>query len=512
MAPFLALFMASQNSIMAWAEDKVPTFRFQMLSEPTTLDPAKIDGNEGHFLLSLLNRGLYKFHPNKGLLLEGAKRCERIEPLKLRCFINPNHKFSSGDVVTAADYVRAFHHLIDPKSKAFEAGLLLNLKNARAIFNGKLPLSALGIDALAADRLEFRFEEPDFDFEYKLASPLLSPWKNLPQIQEASAILSTGPYKIKEWKPQSKIIFEANPFYASPSNPKKNSSRPLVEALFISDDVTALALYETGRLDLVRRLPTILIPKYEKMPDFFQTPLARFDYIGFGDGIKESRDLRRALALSVDYEGLKKAFFALGRPGCPSFSEGYMDQQRCLSFDPQGARKAWEKVPLPLREKTHTFYVNSTGGPDLLRGAQWYQAQWKKNLGLKTEIRAMEQASHLQMLQSKPLGIFRKGYSLDRPTCLAAVETFETGHPENYIRLDSAKYNQWIRELRRASKPADQKKLCGKIISFLLDEAHFIPQGRIHFSLLVRPSFKGVLISELNVLDLTDLQFVTEQH
>ncbi|MBX9768910.1 MAG: hypothetical protein K2X47_16675 [Bdellovibrionales bacterium] len=481
-------------------------FRFQLFQEPTSLDPAQIDGNEGHFLLSILNRGLYKFSQKHGLKTEGAKSCAR-QPLALTCTLHPKHRYSSGERVLAEDYVRAFRHLINPKSNAFEAGLLLSLKNAKEILAGKLPPESLGVRAVLPHQIQFSFREPDFDFEYKLTSPLLAPWRTLPDLEKANSVWSTGPYKIKEWKPQSKIVFENNPYYefTTEKTPAKNM-RPPVEALFVSDDATALSLYETGRLDLVRRLSTILIPKYEKTPDFFQTPLARFDYIGFGEGA--SRDFRRALSLSADYDEFRKAFFALGRPGCPSFPEEYMDQPRCLKFDLAEAKKAWGLVSPQLKEKTHTFFVNATGGADLLRSAQWYQSQWKKNLGLKTEIRSLEQTSYVQLLKTKPPAIFRKGYSLDRPSCLAAVETFEKNNPENYLRLDSTEYDGLVKALRSTADPSARKKLCGKIISFLLSEGHFIPQGRIHFSLLIRPSFRGWEISELNLLDLSGLHEV----
>lgn len=484
-------------------------FRFQLFQEPTSLDPARIDGNEGHFLLSILNRGLYKFSQKHGLKTEGAKTCQRSQPLTLTCTLHPKHRFSSGERVVADDYVRAFRHLIDPKSKAFEAGLLFSLKNAKEILAGKLPPESLGIQSLKTDQVRFSFHEADFDFEYKLTSPLLAPWRTLPNLENAKELWSTGPYKIKEWKAQSKIIFESNPYYefSTEKRPPKGP-RPAAEAIFVSDDATALSLYETGRLDLVRRLPTILIPKYEKLPDFFQTPLARFDYIGFGEEAGLSREFRRALALGADYDEFKKAFFALGRPGCPSFPEEYMDKPHCIKFDLAQAKKSWTEVSPQLKEKTHVFFVNATGGTDLMRSAQWYQSQWKKNLGLKTEIRAMEQTSYVQLLQTKPPAIFRKGYSLDRPSCLAAVETFEKANPENYLRLDWPEYNGWIKELRGTSSPAARKRICGKIISSLIEEAYFIPQGRIHFSLLIRPKFKGWEISELNLLDLGDLSEV----
>ncbi len=86
----------------------------------------------------------------------------------------------------------------------------------------------------------------------------------------------------------------------------------------------------------------------------------------------------------------------------------------------------------------------------------------KKNLGWTVELRGQEQAVYLARLRDKPPDVFRKGVSLDRPTCLAALEVFLKGNPENYIALDDPKYEPWWPRCAGAKPSPPAKKAAGK--------------------------------------------------
>ena len=151
------------------------------------------------------------------------------------------------------------------------------------------------------------------------------------------------------------------------------------------------------------------------------------------------------------------------------------------------------------------FRFSSQGGEDIARAAEWFQGQWKKNLNILVELIPQEQLMYLQNLKSNPPAIFRKGVSLTRPTCLAALELFVTGHPENYIRLSDVKYDQLVNKLSTASKPEDKKRACRKGIEYLLNSHRLLPLGEMYFTMLASPKFKGWDVNEINQFDLTDL-------
>jgi len=176
-----------------------------------------------------------------------------------------------------------------------------------------------------------------------------------------------------------------------------------------------------------------------------------------------------------------------------------MDKVSCLNG--QLTRKA----PIELPDKPLKFGFSKMGGDDVARGAEWFQAQWKKALGINIELQAEEQISYLQTLRKNPPDIFRKGVGLERPTCLAAIEIFSRGHPENYIGLDDPVFESWLTKLKRASRETERKKLCRQTIEYLLSTHRLIPLGEMYFTLVASPKYAGWTLNSLNQLDLSQL-------
>ena len=102
--------------------------------------------------------------------------------------------------------------------------------------------------------------------------------------------------------------------------------------------MTAYRLYLGHQLDFLRRVPSNLITHLKNRKDFYQIPMARFDYLGFGQELMKDHELRQALIHSIDYKTLKNLLKALGRPGCPSLPSDWMDQVPCYEFDPKKAK------------------------------------------------------------------------------------------------------------------------------------------------------------------------------
>lgn len=498
MLPLLLIILAFSGGASA-VEPGRESFRFHLLSEPHSMDPQRADGSGGNYVFQNIYRGLFRFHSARGLIPEGAKSCQR-RPHKLICTLNPNHRWSNGVAIRAEDYVQSFQRVIDPAQKSRASEMLLNLKNARAIAEGKLPATRLGVSALSASRLQFEFSVDDPEFEFKLINTALVPWPpgGLLEREDSPKMLFSGPYKITEWKPNHFVHLTANKSYGLPAA----ETRPDLEAVFIESDPTALRLYESGKLNFLRRLTAGEIPRYKGAKDFLQVPMARFDYVGFGPSLEPYEKLREALTESVDFASFLLLFDTKGPPGCPSLPAKLLDRTVCMKFTPELAKRA---LPPPTEVPKLSFHFSRMGGDDISRAAEWFQGQWKKNLGVLVELSSQEQIVHLQNLRSNPPAIFRKGVNLDRPTCLAAVELFTTGHPENYIRFHSPTYDKLVERLRVARGVTAKRVACRQAIETLMASHRLIPLGEMYFTILMNPKFQSWDLNELNQLDLTNL-------
>lgn len=497
---FLLLILTAPRT---WSADS-EVFSFHLPSEPHSLDPALLSTNDSSYLFANLYRGLYKYHESTGLVPEGAKSCVWKDAKHLRCTLQENLKWSDGTPITHEDYLRAFRRLVSASGKSLGVELLKNIEGALDIHLGRKPLTALGIQSPEKGRLEFSFQTADPDFLYKLTSSILVPVHSeaFPAREQAASAFYNGPYKIGNWQIGKRLHLIPNPNYQGGFN-----KRPDVDVYFIDEDQTALNLYDQGKLKFLRRLPTLYIDKYRKRSDFLQMPVARFDYLGFGPELQKYPELRTALAYSLDFKELKTLYQALGIPGCPSFSEKFMDRPHCFEFDLKKAKEALAKVPTDVIAKRWKLGFSKLGGDDIKKGAEWFQAQWRKNLGLTVDLEQSEQGVYLNLLRTHPPDLFRKGVGLERPTCLAALETFSRNGPENFLHLELPEYEKIMTKLALAKSEGEQRRLCGEGVQFLLDQRLFIPLGRIHFTMLADPHFKGWRLNEMNQLNLENLQY-----
>lgn len=474
-------------------------FRFHLFMEPSTLDPQKLTSATGNFVFNSIYKGLYSYHSRKGLRPEGARRCRRT-PLRLTCTLDPSHKWSNGERITAEQYVATFRRLIDPGNSSPQSDLIFSLKNARAIWAGNKDMAALGVKALSADAIQFDFDFEDNDFEYKLITPTLAPFPpgGFKGREKAVDLVTSGPYLISEWRAGAWIHMRRNPHYRG----AHAISHPDVEALFIEADATALNLYEAGRLSFLRRITGADVERLRTRPGFQQIPMARFDYIGFGPSLGDFPRLREALVKSVDFPKFLKLFDTRTAPGCPSLPASYMDRTVCQTFRPEDARKLIQGQQVPGKLD---FQFSRMGGDDIARAAEFFQGQWHKNLGLQIELHAQEQGVYVRQLKVAPPAIFRRGVTIDRPTCLAALEIFSKGHPENFVRLDDPEYDKLLQRLSRTKDGRERKRLCRQAVERLLNSHRLIPLGEMYFTIMASPAFTGWDLNELNQLDLSEL-------
>jgi oligopeptide transport system substrate-binding protein len=475
------------------------SFSFHLMAEPQSLDPVVAQGSSGGYLVYNLYRGLFRYDSQKGLIGEGAKNCLKTK-LKWTCRLNGDLRWSNGEKITASQYVQAFRRLIDPDSKSPQAEILLSLKNAPDILKGKKKITDLGVNAPDDSTLVILLEKEDPELGYKLALPAAAPVYQLPFPHEASKIVVNGPYRLQSWKKGRLMELRPNTFYSG------NSGRPPVSVYFVDDDATALNLYLSGRLSFLRRLVTDKIESFRSRPDFYQVPMARFDYIGFGPRLKQDLKLRQALVQSLDYAQLGRLYHALGPPGCPSLSPRLQEQVFCHSFDQKKFRADFASAGA-LKNSRLVLAFSKMGGEDIQKGMEWVQHQWATHLGLKLELSPQEQSYYIRRLKNHDFDLFRKGVGLDRPTCLAALEIFLPSHPENYIQLEDKDYVQWVEKLASSRSGAESRRYCARAIQVLINKAYIIPLGEMNFTLLASPDFTGWSLNEMNQLDLSELKF-----
>lgn len=484
---------------------KADSFSFHLNQEPATLNPS-LTTSSSSYLLGNLYRNLYRFDQNSDLQFELAETCTPLDKKnKFTCTLKKNLQWSDGTPLVAQDFINSYQWILSSENKSPRADSLFSIKNAKSFYLKNSTWNSVGLKAPNDNTLIFELDKSDLHFKYKLALLNTSPVKkNSASKNQYDEFLFSGPYKIIGHEKQKKYLLTPHTPYFKALHldhlPPTN-----VQVLILSDESTALKLYEKNELQFLRRLPSLYIPKYKDSVDYLSQPVLRFDYFGFS--INTSLELRKALALSLDYSELQKIFSSEGIPGCPGIPTDWSELNKfpCHTMDLTEAQKSLKNIPKYLL-KNIMLYFSQQGGEDHRRAAEWMQNQWKTKLNLNVKIQSFENQVFNEMIRTKSPTLFRKGVSLDTPLCEEALQIFTTNHPENFMKFSDPTFDSLVEKMMVEKKQNLSKKFCNQGIQYLMSKYIILPTGPIHFAMLVKSNIKGLTVNSLNQLDLSRLE------
>lgn len=490
------VFITTLPSLGA-ADAARPVFRLHLFSEPTTLNPQAIKNAAGTYVTQNTFINLFRYDDARGILPDLAEGCD-LKAGRLECRLRQDLKWSDGKPLTAADFVASYRRLVDPASKAARADMLFALKNAQDINAGRRKPDTLGVSAPEPRKLVFEFEKDAGDFQSSLLPGPLSPIRTDADFTgPAGAIPTSGAYKFLEWKHGSKLTL--TPVESGPGKPD-------VVFFFIEDDTVAFKLYQKNELDLLRRLPTLYIPRYkDNAAEFHWIPIIRFDSLIFGPPLQDQPKLREALARALDYDELRRIFHSEGRPGCTGVPPEWLASGKEICIAPDAVR-ASELAKDAKWPSPSDYFYSAQGGEDHRRAAEWEQNQWRTKLGWTPSLHSLENKMFVARIREKPPVIFRKGLTADRPRCRSVVENFAQGHPDNYLGRKVDAVEKALERWKAGVTPAQDKQLCEEALRALVDGFYLIPLGRMHFAVLSRPEFTGWSMNGLGQMDLRSLR------
>ncbi|MFL1731516.1 ABC transporter substrate-binding protein [Moraxella oculi] len=222
-------------------------------TEPESLDPHKVSGVPESNILRQMLVGLTttddKGKTVPGMATEWSSPDNKVWTFKLR-----DAKWSNGDPVTAQDFVYSFRRLVNPETASPYSTYLVGLKvlNAQDIVDGKLNPNQLGVKAIDDKTFEVTLTEPVPYFPQAMFHTSVRPvnqkvieqygdkWTNV------GNFVGNGPYGLKEWKVNERIILERNKNYYDDAN----TTIDQVTLLAISSDTTDVQRYKAGEVDM----------------------------------------------------------------------------------------------------------------------------------------------------------------------------------------------------------------------------------------------------------------------
>ena len=178
---------------------------FQLDKKPVTLDPQTASDDCELMIIRNIYEGLLKKNSN-GKIVCGACENYQKKGLSYSFNIRKNAKWSNGDDLVANDFVFALRRAVLKKTQAPFAERLFCIKNARDVYKGKKPSSALAVKAVDSKTLVITLEKKDSYFEETLTSSICMPCNSKFFKEsigkyglERDYIISNGSYVLTKW-------------------------------------------------------------------------------------------------------------------------------------------------------------------------------------------------------------------------------------------------------------------------------------------------------------------------
>jgi len=234
-------------------------------------------------------------------------------------------KWSDGTPLTAHDFEYAWKKAVDPRTASQYNYMLFGIVGAEDVANIVIPdkdsdpagydkaisdlnaaMDAMGVKALDDKTLEVNLIAPNNVFINLTSFATFMPLNKAAHEKwgeeyatEANKMLYCGPFIIKEWQHDSKMVLVKNPNYWDADNVK------ITEIKFdmIKDINTPISMYEANELDAIG-VPGDFIPKFqaERPDEFHQMADAVAWYLecNLEDPVMQNAKFRLALSEALD--------------------------------------------------------------------------------------------------------------------------------------------------------------------------------------------------------------------
>ncbi|WP_353419288.1 peptide ABC transporter substrate-binding protein [Staphylococcus delphini] len=493
--------------------DEGQVFRKVIPQDMSSLDTAKVTDSVSFDKFNQVYEGLYTLDKDDNAVPGVAKGQPKISDdgktwtIELR----KNAKWSNGDPVTAHDFVFAWRRVLDPGTASEYAYIMYDLKNAEQINMGKKKPSELGVKALDDYTLQFELEKPIPYYKEMLAFGTFLP-QNEKVVKKfgdrygttADKSVYNGPFKVKQWAVEDKILLVKNDEYWDKDVVKLDK----INYKVLKDGQAGASLYDTESVDDTT-ISSEQVDKYKDTPALQKRLMAATFYLKLNQGkvpALKNKDMRIALAKAVDKKAYVDAVLNNGSAPSDGFTskqtakdpngEDYTNQIKSpLKYNPSEAKKSYEKAKKALGQSEFTFKMNTDDTPANKISAEFIKAQIEKNLpGVTIKIQQLPFKQRIAREQSENYDISISGWGPDYPDAMTYLYIMTTGNSSNNTGWSNKEYDQKIKD---ANGPllSDVKKRNQTLVEaeeLLLAEAPIAPiyqKGEAH---LTNPQVKNL--------------------
>lgn len=487
------------------SQEKV--FRYSMLADVTTLDPQKSNELQSSTIGYHIGEGLTRsidgeVHP--GL----AESWDVSDDGLTYTFHLRDAKYSDGETIKAEDFAYAMRRVVDPATASTFAFIAKPLENADEVTSGDKAVDELGVEATDEKTVVCKLAFPAPYFLQILSMPQFYPTRQ-ELVEEYGDEFATngdknvysGPFCLKEWKQNDRIILEKNPEYWDTDNIHLDR----VEILIVSDENTALAMYESGELDYVN-VPTDSIVNYPDA-EFYKSGAEDFMKINTAKGPLSNQNFRLALNYGLNREEFIKlstngVYEAATRFVLPdvggvekTFGEEYPYEAFPISGDKDKALEYLDKAMQELgiaNASDITVELLTSDTERTKKEAEVIQALLSDTLGINISVNLVPRADRLAREDSGDYEMVVSGIQPDYPDPISFLESWETTSPYNHTNYSNAEYDALLQEAYHSGDAQHRMDTLAEAEKVFMEDGGLVPLQCRRNAKLVNKNMTGI--------------------
>jgi oligopeptide transport system substrate-binding protein len=510
----VVLSVVSCQSGSAPASSRQATLKVNIQDEPQSLDPRKVRQLAGLAIVRELFDGLMRVSKEGKPELAVAESVDVSSDGKCYTFHLRETRWSNGDPVTAHDFAYAWKTRLSPNFPSDTADSLYVIKHAKAVKEGKLPLSELGIRAASDHILVVELESPTAYFPELVSHPSWVPvnqridQENPSWFQNASSYVSNGPFSLAEWNHSSSLVLKKNPSYWDHSAVHLSS----IEFYMLAEE-TELNMFEKKEVDWagspLSTLPLDAIKSFKKTPLLGAITGCSTDFLRINtrlDLLSDAR-IRRALALAINRKELTEHVMQGGQVPAlglvpPSIEGG--GNAYFSDADAQLAHRLFDEALLDLGVHKEnlpelSYLYRSSERNHLI--AQTIQQQWREVLGFNIKLEAVESKVFFSRISKKDYQIAFGNWVADFADPINFLEVFKTKLGSNNTEWENSSYTELLSRAAVLPKSEHRTVLLREAEEILMREMPIIPLSYMSMVYVVQPYVKGVALSPMAQID-----------
>ncbi|HSG76046.1 MAG TPA: ABC transporter substrate-binding protein [Burkholderiales bacterium] len=468
------------------------TLRWAAQNDILTLDPHSQNHATTSSLLQHAYEGLTRYAKDYSIEPALATGWQQLSPTHLRFTLRKGVKFHDGSPFTAEDVVFSYGRILQPQGtmQIYVGGV----KEVKKVDDYTVDFMLAGPNpVLLRNIADFRIMSKTWAMKHKSENV-----QNYVAKEESYASRNTngtGPYIIKGWEPDKRIVMTANPEWWG----KREGNVTDVVYTPIKADATRIAALLSGDVDMVTDLPTQDVTRLrsEAKLKVLDGHEVRTIFIGMdqhSDELKYSsvkgknpfKDVRvrKALNLAVDREAIRRVTMrGLSIPAAIMVAPGVhghaKDIDQALALDVEGAKKLLADAGYGSGfefglDCPNNRYVNDEEICQALVG------MWAR-IGLKAKLNAQPMATFIQKIQKFDHDAYMLGWGVPNfdanYTLQSLVRTKTTGADGSFNlgRISDAKIDALVDAIKTELDTAKRDAMLREALVLTRDNHYYVP-------------------------------------